>query len=159
MKLTLKQAVMSVLVGTLITLPLSKAEKTINTAYQTVKATKSEMLCLAKNIYYEARGEPLHGKIAVAQVTLNRVTHRTQFDASICQVVYAKRQFSWTHEHHREPRGLAWQEAQAIAKAVINGFVHIPEFRGLYFHNLTVNPRWSNTKELVARIGNHIFYA
>ena len=84
---------MSVIIGTLITLPLSKAEVILNTAYKTVKATNAEIMCLAKNIYYEARGEPLHGKIAVAQVTLNRVTHRTQFEASICGVVYAKNQF------------------------------------------------------------------
>ena len=150
---------MSVILGTLITLPLSKAEVLINTAYQTVKATKAELLCLAKNIYYEARGEPMHGKIAVAQVTLNRVTHRTEFDASICGVVYAKHQFSWTMEKHREPSGEAWREAQAIAKAVVIGTAHLPDFKALYFHNLTVNPRWNKTKELVARIGNHIFYA
>ena len=145
--------------GVLITLPLDKAEKTLNTAYQTVKATNAELLCLAKNIYYEARGEPMHGKIAVAQVTLNRVTHRTEFQSSICGVVYAKHQFSWTMESHREPRGEAWREAQAIAKAVIVGTVHLPDFKALYFHNLTVKPRWNQTKELVARIGNHIFYA
>lgn len=133
-------------------------EIVVNKAYQTVKATKSEILCLAKNIYYEARGEPLQGKIAVAQVTLNRVTHRTQFDASICGVVYAKNQFSWTQERHREPRGPAWQEAQALAKAVILGTAHLPDFRALYFHNQTVNPRWNRTKELVTRIGNHTFY-
>lgn len=150
---------MSVIVGTLITLPLSKAEILINKTYQTVKATKSELLCLAKNIYYEARGEPLQGKIAVAQVTLNRVTHRTQFDASICQVVYAKHQFSWTMEKHREPRGEAWLEAQALAKLVVQGVAHLPDFKALYFHNLTVKPQWNRTKELVARIGNHIFYA
>jgi spore germination cell wall hydrolase CwlJ-like protein len=148
-----------VIIGILITLPLSKAERTINTAYQTVKATKSELLCLAKNIYYEARGEPLQGKIAVAQVTLNRVTHRTQFEASICQVVYAKHQFSWTMEKHREPRGDAWLEAQALAKLVVQGVAHLPNFKALYFHNLTVKPQWNKTKELVARIGNHIFYA
>ena len=147
------------LVGVLITLPLDKAEKTLNTAYQTVKATNAELLCLAKNIYYEARGEPMHGKIAVAQVTLNRVTHRTEFQSSICGVVYAKHQFSWTMESHREPRGEAWREAQAIAKAVIVGTAHLPNFKALYFHNLTVKPRWNQTKELVARIGNHIFYA
>jgi Cell wall hydrolyses involved in spore germination len=150
---------MSVIVGTLIALPLSKAERTLNTAYQTVKATNAELMCLAKNIYYEARGEPMHGKIAVAQVTLNRVTHRTEFQSSICGVVYAKHQFSWTMERHREPRGEAWREAQALAKAVVIGTVHLPEFKALYFHNLTVNPRWNKTKELVARIGNHIFYA
>ena len=147
------------LVGVLITLPLDKAEKTLNTAYQTVKATNAELLCLAKNIYYEARGEPMHGKIAVAQVTLNRVTHRTEFQSSICGVVYAKHQFSWTMGAHREPRGEAWREAQAIAKAVIVGTAHLPDFKALYFHNLTVKPQWNRTKELVARIGNHIFYA
>ena len=150
---------MSVVMGTLITLPLGMAERTLNTAYQTVKATKTELLCLAKNIYYEARGEPLHGKIAVAQVTLNRVTHRTEFDASICQVVYAKHQFSWTNESHKPPSGAAWHEAQEIAKAVVNGFTHIPQFNALYFHNLKVNPRWNRTKKIVARIGNHTFYA
>ena len=150
---------MPVLLGTLIALPLDKAEKTLNTAYQTVKATNAELLCLAKNIYYEARGEPMHGKIAVAQVTLNRVTHRTEFQSSICGVVYAKHQFSWTQERHREPRGTAWHEAQAVAKAVVVGTAHLPNFKALYFHNLTVQPQWNRTKELVARIGNHIFYA
>ena len=140
-------------------LPLGTAEIAINKAYQTVKATKAELLCLAKNIYYEARGEPMHGKIAVAQVTLNRVTHRTEFESSICGVVYAKHQFSWTMERHREPRGEAWREAQALAKAVVLGTAHLPNFKALYFHNLTVNPSWNRTKELVARIGNHIFYA
>jgi spore germination cell wall hydrolase CwlJ-like protein len=159
MRLTLKQALLPVILGTLIALPLDKAEKTLNTAYQTVKATNAELLCLAKNIYYEARGEPMHGKIAVAQVTLNRVTHRTEFQSSICGVVYAKHQFSWTMGQYREPRGEAWREAQAIAKAVIIGTVHLPDFKALYFHNLTVKPQWNKTKELVARIGNHIFYA
>jgi spore germination cell wall hydrolase CwlJ-like protein len=159
MRLTLKQALLPVIIGILITLPLDKAEKTLNTAYQTVKATNAELLCLAKNIYYEARGEPLHGKIAVAQVTLNRVTHRTEFQSSICGVVYAKHQFSWTMGPHREPSGPAWREAQAVAKAVIIGTVHLPNFKALYFHNLTVQPQWNRTKELVARIGNHIFYA
>jgi spore germination cell wall hydrolase CwlJ-like protein len=135
------------------------AERTLNTAYQTVKATKAELLCLAKNIYYEARGESVYGKIAVAQVTLNRVTHRTQFDASICQVVYAKRQFSWTHEKHKLPSGTAWQEAQLIAEAVINGLAHIPEFNALYFHTRQVNPIWNRNKKVIARIGNHTFYA
>ena len=159
MNLTLKQALLPVVLGTLIALPLDKAEKTLNTAYQTVKATNAELLCLAKNIYYEARGEPIHGKIAVAQVTLNRVTHRTEFQSSICQVVYAKHQFSWTMEQHREPRGEAWLEAKTIAKAVVVGTVHLPNFKALYFHNLTVKPQWNKTKELVAKIGNHIFYA
>jgi len=157
--LSLQQSIATVVTATFLALPLGTAEIAINKAYQTVKATKAELLCLAKNIYYEARGEPMHGKIAVAQVTLNRVTHRTEFESSICGVVYAKHQFSWTMERHREPRGEAWREAQALAKAVVLGTAHLPNFKALYFHNLTVNPSWNRTKELVARIGNHIFYA
>lgn len=134
-------------------------EIVVNKAYQTVKATNTELLCLAKNIYYEARGEPIRGKIAVAQVTLNRVTHRTQFQSNICGVVYAKDQFSWTTEKHKAPSGPAWLEAKALARAVLDGTAHLPEFKALYFHNLTVKPRWNKTRELVARIGNHIFYA
>jgi len=157
--LNLQQSIAAVVTATFLALPLGTAEIAINKAYQTVKATKAELLCLAKNIYYEARGEPMRGKIAVAQVTLNRVTHRTEFEANICGVVYAKHQFSWTMERHREPRGPAWREAQALAKAVVLGTAHLPNFNALYFHNLTVNPSWNRTKELVARIGNHIFYA
>jgi spore germination cell wall hydrolase CwlJ-like protein len=69
MKLTRKQTLISIIVGTFLALPLGMAERAINTAYKTVKATNAEIMCLAKNIYYEARGEPIHGKIAVAQVT------------------------------------------------------------------------------------------
>jgi spore germination cell wall hydrolase CwlJ-like protein len=159
MLLTTKQATLAVIMGIFLALPLGMAERTINTAYKTVKATNAELMCLAKNIYYEARGEPMRGKIAVAQVTLNRVTHRTEFQSSICGVVYAKHQFSWTNERHKEPCGEAWREAKEVAKAVLDGSVHIPQFKALYFHNLTVQPRWRKTKELVARIGNHIFYA
>ena len=158
MLLTKRQALVSVILGTFIALPLGMAELVINKTYQTVKATKAELLCLAKNIYYEAGGEPLHGRIAVAQVTLNRVTHRTEFQANICGVVYAKDQFSWTRERHKEPRGQAWLEAQALARAVIQGTAHLPNFRARYFHNQTVKPRWTRTKELVTRIGNHTFY-
>lgn len=158
MLLNNKQNLVAIILGTFMALPLGMGEIVINKAYQTVKATKSELLCLAKNIYFEARGEPIQGKIAVAQVTLNRVTHRTEFDASICSVVYARQQFSWTHERHREPRGDAWLEAQALAKAVVIGTAYLPKFSALYFHNQTVKPTWSRTKELVARIGNHTFY-
>jgi N-acetylmuramoyl-L-alanine amidase len=159
MLLVNKHNLLLIIAGISMALPLGIAETKINTAYQTVKATKAELDCLAKNIYYEARGEPIQGKIAVAQVTLNRVIHRTQFDSSICQVVYAKRQFSWTHEKHKPPSGTAWQESQLLAKAVVDGVTHIPEFKALYFHTRQVNPRWNKNKKVIARIGNHTFYA
>ena len=52
--------------------------------------------CLAMNIYHEARGERWEGQIAVAHVTMNRVAH-DEWPNNVCDVVYQKKQFSWTH--------------------------------------------------------------
>lgn len=118
-----------------------------------------ELLCLAKNIYHESRGEPLHGKIAVAQVTMNRLRHPSKFQATICGVVYENKQFSWTDSIVTIRDEAAWQEAKQIAQAVMSGKVIIPGFNALYFHTKQVFPRWRLDKKVVSVIGNHIFYA
>lgn len=118
--------------------------------------TKS-VQCLAKNIYHEARGEPHRGKLAVAQVTLNRVNDE-RFASSICGVVYQPYQFSWTKEHNlKVVDKSAWQESLQIARdAVNNGVTELENFNAVYFHNTKVKPRWKLRK--VAKIGNHVFY-
>ena len=123
------------------------------------KIAKADIHCLAKNIYYEARGEPLEGQIAVAQVTLNRVASK-QFHSTVCGVVYAYRQFSWTLDKDRKIRDRkAWEEAVDLAAAVLTKSIPLPHFPALYFHTPQVNPRWNRGKRVVARIGNHIFYS
>ena len=120
---------------------------------------KAEIFCLAKNIYHEARGESIEGQIAVAQVTLNRVASK-QFNRTVCGVVYAHSQFSWTLDSKRSVRDRkAWQGAVDIAAAVLTKSIPLPDFRALYFHTKQVNPRWNRGKRVVARIGNHIFYS
>ena len=115
--------------------------------------------CLAKNIYHEARGEGLQGKIAVAQVTINRVESR-QFQSTVCAVVYAPNQFSWTLDKRKRVRDQqAWQASVSIARAVLTQAVRLPDFPALYFHTPQVNPKWNRNKTVVARIGNHIFYS
>lgn len=115
--------------------------------------------CLAKNVYYEARGENLAGKLAVAKVTLNRVGH-ANFPDTVCGVVYQPNQFSWTNNkallaQKRDPG--AWQEAVNIAKdAYYSGLEELNRFEATYFHSVKVHPNW-NLKR-VARIGNHYFY-
>lgn len=121
--------------------------------------TKADVQCLAKNIYMEARGETLEGQIAVAQVTMNRV-RSPQFRNTVCGVVYAPYQFSWTIDKTKRVRNMkAWQDAQKIAKAVLSNTVKLPNFNALYFHTHQVNPRWNRSKRIIAVIGNHIFYA
>jgi spore germination cell wall hydrolase CwlJ-like protein len=114
---------------------------------------------LAKNIYFEARGESLAGKLAVAQVTLNRV-NSTKYQNTICGVVYAKHQFSWTKKynasHIKNPQ--AWKQSLALAqKALANG-VAKTNFHATLFHNKTVKPKWAAKSKKVAVIGNHTFY-
>ena len=122
-------------------------------------AKQSEIDCLAKNIYMEARGEPIQGQIAVAQVTLNRV-QSGKFQKSVCAVVYAHKQFSWTAKKTTQIKdSKAWQISNDIARAVLTNSVPLPAFKALYFHTRQVNPRWNRDKRVVAKIGNHIFYS
>jgi spore germination cell wall hydrolase CwlJ-like protein len=115
----------------------------------------NETICLAKNIYHEARGESLRGKLAVAKVTLNRVASG-KFRSTICGVVYQRGQFSWTNSKYKPILDKqAWTDSLHIAKLVMLN----PELSttpAMYYHNLKVKPRWR--LERTDKIGNHIFY-
>ena len=127
--------------------------------------------CLAKNIYYEAGSESYEGKLAVAQVTLNRV-NSGKFPSDICSVVYQKTvdqnlrticQFSWTcmAKELVSKNKYTWEESQLIAKrALTEPVLHdiIAESKALYFHASYIKPDWNRTK-IVKQIGNHIFYS
>lgn len=126
---------------------------------KTQPAKAQDIECLAKNIYHEARGEGLHGQIAVAQVTVNRVASG-KFQSSICQTVYARKQFSWTLDKSKRVKDAkAWQDAVVIARAVLTQSTYLPDFKALYFHTKQVKPKWARTKKIVATINNHIFYS
>jgi spore germination cell wall hydrolase CwlJ-like protein len=128
--------------------------------YQYVLAhTKRDLDCLAKNIYFEARGESQRGKIAVAQVTLNRVRHPGEFSKTICGVVYQKDQFSWTNLPKQTIKDLQqWEESLHIARGVLHGKMFLENFDALYFHASYVKPQWRATKQYIRTIGKHIFY-
>jgi spore germination cell wall hydrolase CwlJ-like protein len=111
--------------------------------------------CLAKNIYFEARGEPHIGQVAVAHVTLNRANSAIYPD-TICQVVYQKNQFSWTTKHQAITNQNLYQRAKQIAHDAIMGLTDDPTNGSVSFHNKTVKPNWK--KKVRAKIGNHIFY-
>ena len=127
------------------------------TTWDTRNKTR-ETQCLAENIYHESRGESFEGKIAVAQVTLNRVAHKTLFKSTICGVVYQSKQFSWTNIPKSIKDKSAWEESQKIAKAVIGG-LRLKDFDAIYYHTHAVKPSWRVGKQIVRVIGSHIFYA
>jgi len=111
--------------------------------------------CLAKNIYHEARGEPVKGQLAVALVTLNRVNN-INYPNSICDVVYAKHQFSWTNKRLKVSDSAAWAKAKDIAYKAISEYDALKQFKATHFHHIGINPGW-NLKR-VTKIGNHVFY-
>ena len=124
--------------------------------------------CLTRNIYWEAATEPFEGKVAVAQVTINRV-ESGRFARDICGVVYQKNvvydrvvcQFSWFCDGSSKIRPIYpahWKESEEVAKKVLlEGFRLSSVKNALYFHADYVNPRWG--KPQVAKFGRHIFYA
>ena len=113
----------------------------------------------SRNVYFESRGEPVEGQIAVAQVTMNRV-RSGEFQSNICKTVYARKQFSWTKDKNKKVKdNKAWDASVAIATAVLTNSVLLPDFKALYFHTKQVMPKWNRDKQIVAVIGNHIFYA
>ena len=88
-----------------------------------LKLTSAEQNCLAKNIFHEAGVEPKAGKIAVAQVTLNRLK-AGQWRKDVFKVVYSKAQFSWTLEKKKRqahPKGAQWQASVQAAKEFQKG--------------------------------------
>ena len=118
---------------------------------------------MAKNLYYEAAMEPYEGKLAVAQVTMNRA-NSSKFPSTICEVVYQKTgstyQFTWVGEKVSEIRNkYAWEECLMVArKALTEAKLHdtIYKTQAMYYHNTSVNPAWK--LKYVAKIGNHLFY-
>jgi len=138
-----------------------------DTAEITAQIRERQLTCLSQNIYKEAGGEPFEGKVAVAQVTINRAEARG-FPDDVCAVVYEKTrmvdrvfcQFSWVCEGPSKFRALntrEFKESQEVAKKVLLEGFRLPSLVGaLYFHGDYINPGWKRTK--VAHIGRHIFY-
>ena len=121
--------------------------------------------CLAKNIYFEAASEPFEGKVAVAQVTINRA-ESGKYPSDICDVVYQKNvvygkvicQFSWYCENGPTVRyNGAYKESMEVAKKVLLEDFRLPSLKNAYFYHAEyVKPNWKLPK--ITQIGRHIFY-
>jgi spore germination cell wall hydrolase CwlJ-like protein len=133
----------------------------------TAQMRQAQLDCLARNIYHEAGYEPFEGKVAVAQVTINRA-ESGQFPSDICGVVYQRNvvyqkvlcQFSWYCESPsalKPMNGAAYTESMEVAKKVLLEGFRLPDLKSaLYYHADYVNPGWG--KKPIAKIGHHIFY-
>jgi spore germination cell wall hydrolase CwlJ-like protein len=124
-----------------------------------------QLTCLAKNIYFEAASEPFEGKVAVAQVTINR-SESGKYPSDICNVVYQKNvvygkvicQFSWYCESGPTVRHSgAYKESMEVAKKVLLEDFRLSSLKNAYFYHADyVNPNWKLPR--ITQIGRHIFY-
>ncbi len=121
----------------------------------TAIAKDRDMRCLATAVYFESRGEPLEGQLAVAQAIRNRVESGRYAD-NVCAVINQPGQFSYNRS--AAPRsGSAWETAKAIAMIAADGMWREIAPKAMSFHANYVSPNWTS-KTKVVRIGRHIFY-
>ena len=123
-----------------------------------IKYTKKDLECLTKNVHFEARGEGEKGMELVGHTTINRVLSK-RFPNTVCDVVYQRKQFSWTHDSNPD---IIYTEAEKhraeqIAKEVLHRRTDNSK-KSLYFyaHN-KVRPSWRFHKTKTLRYKNHTF--
>ncbi len=142
--------------------PMSPAERLGLAGAERAKAAK----CLAEAIYFESRGEPVRGQIAVAQVILNRA-FSGHYPKTVCGVVYQNKhrylacQFTFACDRHpdviRDQK--AWERAKAVAEGSLDGKLWLPEVgKATHYHAYWVRPWWVRTMTRLQKIGVHTFY-
>jgi spore germination cell wall hydrolase CwlJ-like protein len=130
------------------------------------KAREKSEKCLANAVYFEARGEPIRGQIAVAQVVMNRV-FSPFYPKTVCDVVYqnANRhnacQFTFACDGIpdivTEPD--AWARAKRIARDMLDGKLWMPEVaKSTHYHAYWVRPSWVHEMKKMYKLGVHTFY-
>lgn len=146
---------------------LRNAQSGMPAGYVTAAEQTRQLECLTRNIYWEAASEPFEGKVAVAQVTMNRM-ESGKFPSSVCGVVHQKNvfyekvvcQFSWYCENNHKVKPVykpLWRESEEVAKKVLLEGFRLPSLKNaLYYHADYVNPGWKHPK--IEKIGRHIFY-
>ena len=136
---------------------------------------EQDKFCLAQNIYFEAGNQPLVGKIAVAQVVINRVEDK-KFPSSICGVIYQSKlgtswrgqiyplrnkcQFSWYCDGKSDipTDSRTWEQSILLADRVLDNFYPDITEGALWYHSDGVKPYWSKQLNRTVTIDNHLFY-
>ena len=120
-----------------------------------------QVICLAKNIWFESRGEPSVGQLAVAMVTLNRVEGGF-WPKTVCEVVYEQGQFSWTMQpglRNKKPAGEQWEQILQLSATIMHRKDLFDDIThgATYFHATYVKPGWSKLQH-TTKLGQHVFY-
>lgn len=133
-----------------------------------------QVVCLAQNMYFEARSESTAGQIAVANVVLNR-KNSDAFPDTICEVVYEgphyessqgkmipyknRCQFSWycDGKSDKVSNQNKYDELYILANFVYKNKIDLTD-GALFYHADYVEPEWAKRMIVTAKIDTHIFY-
>jgi N-acetylmuramoyl-L-alanine amidase len=143
-------------------LEATKTHRDLTTMVSELRASEAgthELDCLATGVYFEAKGEPLAGQLAVGKVIANRAASAGRFPPTYCGVLFQRGQFSFVHGRSLpavQHSNRQWQTAVAIARIVDQDLEESVAGNALFFHARYVSPGWHAKR--VASIGNHIFY-
>lgn len=123
---------------------------------------RTQIKCMTENAYFEAKGEPVKGIIAVNNVVLNRVEDN-RFPNSPCGVINQRTrrvcQFSWKCEGGKRVRDWnKYNEIQDIVEDVYLGNTGDVTRGAQFYHADYVKPNWSRVFRKTTKIGAHIFY-
>lgn len=142
-----------------IATPQITAKSIVGGAKKLAGQTSKDLDCLAYSIYREAGNQTIPAQVAVGQVHINRAREGS-WGSHLCQVVYAKAQFSWT----LESRVVGWNDKQykhyrKIAEALVTGVrvKGLDDINVLHYYANYVSPRWAKQGQLVAVAGAHLF--
>jgi spore germination cell wall hydrolase CwlJ-like protein len=139
------------------------------TTDSSIAVSSRDLHCLARAIYFEARGEPTRGKLAVGRVVLNRVASKS-YPHSVCRVVYQndhlrnRCQFSFACDGKPDSIAdrAAWDEALVYAEWLLTHDAserHESElWTSTHYHADYVTPNWAKHLTLTGRVGRHLFY-
>ena len=144
-----------------VVLPRPRGLTELVSAYSGFTTDDHEQDCLANAVYFEARGEPIEGQLAVAEVVLNR-TQSGRYPATICEVVTQPWQFSFVRDGiiPAADRGSeAWRKAVAVARIAEAGATRLLPRDVLWYHADYVSPSWGHRLARNTKIGLHIFYS
>ena len=134
---------------------------------------ETALMCMATNIYHEAKNQPMVGQIAVAQVVMNRAND-SRYPNNVCdvikqgltykngKVVLGKCQFSWYCDGKKDDVNMKsekWRNSLRYASMVITNRITLDVTEGAtHYHATYVRPAWARTKTKTVRINRHIFY-
>lgn len=140
-----------------LAVPVAASLRAAVSAMEHREPEDEQLRCLAAGIYFEAKGEPLEGQLAVGHVIVTR-SQSGRFATSMCGVLTQRGQFSFVRGGvvPTPASNSQWRTAVAVARIARDGAWRNPVPGAMYFHAARVSPGWNRLR--IAQLGNHVFY-